>query len=264
MHPFTDTRPTGQEAESAPIAAGALDWREIDEIKASVTALLCHEARGGLCVLAGFLDLAQDLADLLDETTLEMLRGSNKQLERVTSLLQELGNYSQLRPLSDSTQWASLSEVMAETQSVFHAQFGAGNFGLRTDLEPSAAATTVPAELTRLLLRSLADSAVRLDSKPASLRATARRDGGELHLEIERPLPSAHPSLHGMLVESFGRSSHSPDPQSGLALGQSIACRVARLLGGQLVMHHEIGVGVRFHANFCVDTTRMTNAERVR
>lgn len=230
-----------------PPAPGAEDWRAVDELKACVTALLCHEARGGLCVLAGFLDLAQDVADLLDEPTLELLRGSNAQLERVTSLLQDLGNASRLRPLDDATPLGSLAEIVAELQTSFDTQFGPAGFGIRAQLAPDAAAAMLPAALTSIFLRALADSAARLDTKPVSLRAGARRDGDLLHLEMERPLPGTHPSLHQALVDGFARSSSAAEPQGGLALGQWIACRAARMLGGHLVMHHENGVAVRFH-----------------
>jgi K+-sensing histidine kinase KdpD len=223
--------------------------RDLDLLKGGTAALLCHDVRGALCVVAGFLDMAsEDLAELLDEATLETLVGASRQMDRIMSLLQDLGNYSQMRPPgAPGATLAALGEVVAELQPALEAQFGPQGLAFDVGLDPEADATIVHADLVGLALRSLIGTFGRLDPGPAPVSLRGHRRGRSLLLELARPAQQPWTDLQERILQGFARGAVAKQPQTGgLALGNWIARRAVDLLHGDLRMHCDPEGRVRF------------------
>jgi len=229
--------------------------RDLDVIKGGTAALLCHDIRGALCVVAGFLDVAsEDLADLLDEATLETLIGAGRQMDRIMSLLQDLGNYSQmLPPGAPGASLAPLGEIVAEMQPALEAQFGPQGLVFDAAMEPDADESLQHADLLGLALRSLVGAFGRLDPGPAPVSLRAHRNGDRLVIELSRPAQQPWTDLQERILHGFARGAAAAQPQSGgLALGNWIARRAVDLLHGDLRMHCDPEGHVRFVAELPV------------
>jgi K+-sensing histidine kinase KdpD len=223
--------------------------RDLDLLKGGTAALLCHDVRGALCVVAGFLDMAsEDLAELLDEATLETLVGASRQMDRIMSLLQDLGNYSQMQPPgAPGATLTALGEVVAELQPALEAQFGPLGLAFDVGLDPEADATIVHADLVGLALRSLIGTFGRLDPGPAPVSLRGHRRGRSLLLELARPAQQPWTDLQERILQGFARGAVAKQPQTGgLALGNWIARRAVDLLHGDLRMHCDPEGQVRF------------------
>jgi len=225
--------------------------RDLELIKGGTAALLCHDVRGALCVVAGFLDMAsEDVADLLDEATLETLVGASRQMDRIMSLLQDLGNYSQMQPPgAPGATLAPLGEIIAELQPALEAQFGPQGLAFDIAIEPDADDSLVHADLVGLALRSLVGAFGRLDPGPAPVSLRAHCRGDRLVLELSRPAQQPWTDLQERILQGFARGTAATQPQSGgLALGNWIARRAVDLLHGDLRMHCDPEGHVRFVA----------------
>ena len=225
------------------------EFCRLDDLKACFTALACHEIRGALCVVAGFMDMAsEDLLDSLQESTREILAAAGQQVDRLTSLLQQLGDFSQMRPLhTGEAARGTLDEILSGLAPALETQFGPQGFDLQVELDPAGAGCLLYADLTGLALRALVGNFQRLASGPVRLGIRSRRRDSTLEVEIATPGGELAKELRDEVLEGFAPGAGLPEPQSGgLALGLWIAWRAAAALGGDLVMHSERGVGVRF------------------
>jgi K+-sensing histidine kinase KdpD len=228
----------GTDAEVARLVHEA---RELDALKCGVTALLIHEVRGALCVLAGFVDMAaEDLQGFLDPATREVLASTQDQMERITGLLQQLGDFAQTTPPSADLDRIRIDELLDELLAHLAIQLGPRFPDVVLEIEPEAAACVVHGGLVGVALRALIGSLVRLDTSPVQLVLRARRRDDRLELQVHHP----RLQIDARTMAGFAQAAATPDPYAGgLVLGQWIAWRAVALVGGELVVRGEPGEG---------------------
>ena len=225
------------------------EMSDLDDLKSSMTALLCHELRGSLCVIAGFLDLAEeDLREVFDTSTRELMHSAGQQMDRLTNLLQELADFSQIQPLeAHSARRAPLSEILDCVLPGIHLQFDPIGLRLDVELEPETAPCEQYADVTALLLRSLLSNSRRLDPRPAQVVLRSRKLRWTLEIEISNIGAGLPASLRDHLVEGCTWDGLSPHQHGGgLSLGLWIARRAAGLLGGALTVRAQSTPGIHF------------------
>lgn len=225
----------------AEISRHMHELHDLDALKSGVTALLVHEVRGALCVLAGFLDMAaEDLEGFLDPATREVLASAQDQMERITGLLQQLGDFAQTAPPSADVDRARIDELLDELLAHLAIQMGPRFPDVVLEVEPEAASCVVHGGLVGVALRALIASLVRLDTSQVQLVLRARRRDDHLEMQVHHP----RLLLDARTLAGFAQAAATPDPSAGgVVLGQWIAWRAVALLGGELVVRGEPGEG---------------------
>jgi signal transduction histidine kinase len=113
------------------------------------------------------------------------------------------------------------------------------------ELEPDVAAEG-DAVLLRQVLIGLLTNAFKNTSPPGAVTLRARRDGAEqVLIEIADTGKGISPDEVGRIFERFYRGSGSLE-QEGFGLGLSIAKRMVDVMGGEIGVDSEVGIGSTF------------------
>lgn len=222
---------------------------ELDELKSSISGLLCHDLRGALCVLAGFLDMAQEeFGEHASESLQELLESSNLQLDRMTYILQELSDFSQMRdPKAEGTQRGPLDGVVEDILPATSLQYAQCGLRLEMDLQDDSPDCLVVVDHTSAILRSLLGVAGRMFKPPVVVKLSARIRDGFLELVVsgcgdgiakDRDL-----ELRNALTQDLAvRPIHA----DGLRLRLWVTGRATRALNGSFDTRFDKVAGPRF------------------
>ncbi|MFL5956104.1 MAG: ATP-binding protein [Solirubrobacterales bacterium] len=119
--------------------------------------------------------------------------------------------------------------------------------GIDLNMELSAGVTADgDAVLLRQVLTGLLTNAFKNTSAPGAVTLRARRDGdGEVLIEVEDTGTGIAADEVGRIFERFYRGSERLE-QEGFGLGLSIAQRMVDVMGGEIGVESEVGVGSTF------------------
>jgi len=122
---------------------------------------------------------------------------------------------------------------------------GAKLKGLTMDVDvPADAVVESDPDLIVLVLQNLVGNSIKY-SERGCIRVAARRDTGDRWtLFVSDEGPGIPPQQLDRIFNSFERAD--VDTQRGLGLGLAIACEAARLLGAELSVRSQLGVGSTF------------------
>ncbi|QRK10180.1 PAS domain-containing sensor histidine kinase [Archangium violaceum] len=248
--PFTDD--SGQFAGFIGSCVDVHERREADRAKATFLALATHELRTPLTSMRMYMEaLRRQLAQGALATSSPLLR-LNAQLERVSSLVQDLEDTGRLEaelPLVMRKEELELTEFV---QAVVATHRDTDTFRSRGQqrhvfeltLPPGAHRVLADRQRMEQVLNNLLTNAVKYSPKGGTIHVTLAREGPGLALSVKDPgigIPAA--DIPSLPRRYFRASNVSAENYPGLGLGLSLVKEIIEAHGGGLRIQSELGRG---------------------
>ncbi len=186
------------------------------------TADAAHELRTPLAAIKTNLQVLKRARN--DAERDEFITGLSTSVDRATRLVDQLMTLAQLDPQDTvALQAGDLADVIGEQAAFWQAACARNGLTLTLDIAPAPCA--FQADSMRMLLRNLADNAVRYTPAPGAVTISCGEGDGTTFLRVSDSGPGIPAPMQERVFERFFRLAGAAVPGSGLGL--SIVRRIA-------------------------------------
>lgn len=240
--------------------------REASQAKSQFLATMSHELRTPMNAIIGY-------ADLLDaEVAGPLLPEQRSQLQRITAssqhllqLIDSILTFSRLeagREVVDRDP-VDLGTLVRETAMLIEPMAAAKGLAFHVDVPHSPLTTLTDAGKVRQIVLNLLGNAVKFtDSGVVAVRVAADSYGANALLEVSDTGIGILPEQRERIFDPFAQVEQAPSRRvGGTGLGLSVTRHLARLLGGDVVLHSEIGRGSTFSVRLPLHAEAPATAE---
>jgi signal transduction histidine kinase len=224
------------------------DLCQRQRLQSELVANVSHEFRGPLTVISGYTEiLLGDGFGAIDGDLKMALQAIGRTASGLNHLVSDFLNYAKLeaKTLDVARQPISLQELTDELTRLVDAQ--RGNRALRFEVERGAVdrVYTDPVKL-RTILRNLVSNAIKFTAQGCvSLRIEA--DDEALLFRVADTGPGIAADAQELIFEPFRQLDGSTTRSyGGVGLGLALSRKLAQLLGGEILLHSQIGAGSTF------------------
>lgn len=223
--------------------------QEASRAKSDFLAVMSHELRTPLNTITGYADLLlSHVPDPLTEKQRTFVSRIRTAAWHLFQIIEEILTYARVESGREGVQidrfdlidharetMALMEPVAAERGLNFVVELPSGPIGIRSD-----------ARKLRQILLNLVANAIKFTPE-GTVRVSARVEGGHAVYLVEDTGIGIAPSDIGRIFEPFWQVEQSSTRRvGGTGLGLSVARQLARLLGGDIQVSSELGVGTRF------------------
>jgi two-component system phosphate regulon sensor histidine kinase PhoR len=244
-------------AVAVPIPAGG-DWavllilndltevQRVDQVRRDFLSNVSHELRTPLAAVKALVESLESGAVEGREDTIEFLRRIHQQVDRQTTLVNELLDLSRIESgaIELRPEPLDLAAVLAEAGSLLRVRAEAGH--VRLEL-PESSGVRVEADRASILrvVSNLLDNAIKF-SPPGSTVSAAIQDEGELvALSVRDNGPGISAHALPRVFERFYKGDSSR-AEAGVGLGLAIVKHLVRAHGGTVSVESAPGAGATF------------------
>lgn len=232
---------------------------EMSRLKSSFLANMSHEIRTPLTAIIGFAEVLQDELEGTDANMLSMILRSGRRLERTLTSVLDLAQLES-KTVELSVEQIDLSAEIHEAVSMF--ERAAEEKGLRLDVDVPD--EPVPADLdlgaVQRILTNLISNAVKF-TEEGSVRVGLRTDDTHVKIDVEDTGIGIEPAYAEKIFREFTQESDGyTRTYEGVGLGLHITKLLLDLLGGEIALETEKGVGSRFTATLPVSVRNADTA----
>lgn len=195
------------------------------------TADAAHELRTPLAAIKTNLQVLKRARS--DAERDEFIAGLSTSVDRATRLVDQLMTLEQLDPqrgFETALAPGDLAGLLQEQAAAWQALCAEKQLALTLDLQ--SAPCRLQADSMRMLIRNLADNAMRYTPGPGAIAITCGQRDGETFLEIADSGPGIPTAMEERVFERFFRLAGAQLPGSGLGL--SIVQRIAERHGARV------------------------------
>ncbi len=209
-------------------------------------ASMSHELRTPINAVIGYNQLLEmgtfgEMSPRQHQAVLSVSRSAQHLLELINDILDiskiEAGK---LEVVLEPT---NLSELVHDTVTSVQLQAREKGLALEVEVPESATAVTDAARVRQIILNLLSNAVKFTDDGRVGVKLTPHDDLFELR--VSDTGPGIEPEDLDRVFEEF-EQTHLSSPQVGTGLGLPISRRLAHLLGGELLLESEPGVGSTF------------------
>lgn len=238
---------------TAELADANQQLRELDRLKNEFVAMMSHELRTPLNSVIGFSSILKaGMAGPINdeqERQLEMINQSARHLLRLINDLLDLSRIEagRVRLVPTDVDPGSVLEDVERTLRPMIAQ-KAGHASFRFSIENKAESVVLHTDRTRLLqiLINLANNAVKFTAE-GSVSIVLEPEGNGVVFRVTDTGPGISPQNMRQLFEAFRQIDGSARrAYEGTGLGLYLCKKLAYLLGGEVRVTSELGVGSCF------------------
>lgn len=220
--------------------------RAMDE-RSRFFASLSHELRTPINAVIGYNHLlGEEIFGPLNVAQSEALGKANRSAQHLLELVDDILDVSKIEAgkLEIFPDEVDLAALLRDT--VTSLQLQAQEKGIALDIEASVTAvvTTDPARVRQIVLNLLSNAVKFTDEGTVSLRL-ARDGGSRCTVRVTDTGPGIPAEDRERIFEEFEQGS-GREWTTGTGLGLAISRRLAELLGGDLQVESEVGVGSTF------------------
>jgi signal transduction histidine kinase len=202
-----------------------------------------HELRNPIAGLSGAIEVLRAGAKDDPEAREHFLSRLGADAERITRLTESLLTLARMEAVGEGG--SEPLDVGIVIEDAAQAVTRPDGIEVDLELEPDVAAEG-DAVLLRQVLIGLLTNAFKNTSPPGAVTLRARHDGAEqVLIEIADTGKGISPDEVGRIFERFYRGSGSLE-QEGFGLGLSIAKRMVDVMGGEIGVDSEVGIGSTF------------------
>ena len=221
------------------------ELKGIETLRTDFISNVSHELKTPLAVIQNYSTLLQQPV-LSEETRLDYARTITGAARRLTDLitnilkLNKLEN-QQIYPVKESF---DLGEQLCECLLGFEEAWEKKNLEIETEIEDSVSVESDP-ELLNLVWNNLFSNAIKFTEQGGTVGLKLRTDGDHAVVEISDTGCGISPETAEHIFEKFyqGDTSHATQ---GNGLGLALAKRVMDIVGGEIDVRSEVGVGSCF------------------
>ena len=217
--------------------------------KSEFLASMSHELRTPLNAVLGFSEvLLEQMFGDINERQEEYLRDIHSSGRHLLELLNEILDLSKVEAgrmeLAYST--VELAPLLENTASMLRERAGLHGIDLRVDVDPGA--STVYADELRLkqVVLNLMTNAVKFTGDGGSVAVRAVRGTAEIRISVTDTGIGVPEADRERIFESFQQGGRGASREEGTGLGLTLSRRIVELLGGEMWMESEVGVGSTF------------------
>ena len=217
--------------------------------KSEFLASMSHELRTPLNAVLGFSEvLLEQMFGAINERQEEYLRDIHSSGRHLLELLNEILDLSKVEAgrmeLAYST--VELAPLLEHTASMLRERAGLHDIDLRVDVDPGA--STVYADELRLkqVVLNLMTNAVKFTGDGGSVVVRAVRGTSEIRISVTDTGIGVPEADRERIFESFQQGGRGASREEGTGLGLTLSRRIVELLGGEMWMESEVGVGSTF------------------
>jgi PAS domain S-box-containing protein len=244
---ITETKLFEAELEEARLKAEAAA-----AAKSAFLANMSHELRTPLTSIIGFSRLMRERADLPAEAQ-QHARRIYDASEALLAIINDVLDLSKLEAGQTALelQPLSLRQLADETMGLMAIQAAAKGLELRLELDPKAP-ELILGDVTRLrqILLNLLSNAVKFTERGSVVVKTGwqkTRAGGRLKVQVTDTGAGIAADTVSRLFERFSQAEVSINrTHGGTGLGLSISKAIVGLMGGQIGVESEVGLGSTF------------------
>lgn len=221
---------------------------ENNRLKGDFLATMSHELRTPLNSIIGFSEVllaADNLTDKQHRYAANVMTGGKQLLALINDVLElaklEAGKM-RLRPepldvAAACEHAAAMSRQQAEKK----------NIDLKVLVEPGTPAVRQDAGKLHQILTNLLSNAVKFTPEGGRVALKAASDGTDLVLTVSDTGVGIAPEEQDLIFEKFRQAANPlTREQGGTGLGLSIVRELAKLLGGDVALHSDLGRGSTF------------------
>ena len=222
------------------------DLAAYEELRSGFTASVSHELRTPLARLLSLLELAS----LPGEDVSALVEQARAEIEQIRELIDEV---LFLAELESGTRVVSLGAepvlpVLHEVAAELEEQAARAGVALHVEGDPEAAAEVRP-RMMRVVVRNLAENAIRYAGPGANAFLSVQRDQGEVVLRVVDDGVGVGQADLPRLFERFYRTDRSRASR-GTGLGLAIVKHVVTSAGGSVEAHGGRGLGLEIRCSF--------------
>jgi signal transduction histidine kinase/CheY-like chemotaxis protein len=237
-----------QERETA-LAGANIELEEASRLKSEFLATMSHELRTPLNAILGFTDLVRSgatgsIGPQTDDYLERVRRNGAVLLELINDVL-DLSKIESGRHVV-SHEVVAIEPIVREVITNVQALADAKQLTLRLVAEDEAALAIADRRAVKQVVTNLLGNAVKFTSE-GSVNVVIRTVNGATLVEVVDTGPGIAPDDQAAVFEPFRQvGAHARTGTGGTGLGLPISVRLARLMGGDLLLSSEAGKGSRF------------------
>lgn len=233
---------------------------------AEFVAHVSHELKTPLSTLAAWSDALMDVANLTDSMRIEAANVIHDEVQRMTSLINNLLNISKLETgaMSIESQRVNLRDLLRDSfDSLCQSALGKG-IEFRIEVPPNIGLAALDKDLFRIALNNLLSNAIKYNV-PGGKIVLAAEESGDQHLEIyvrDSGIGIA-PEHRERIFEKYYRVTESPADginRTGHGLGLYLAKQIVELHHGTISVRSEPGKSTEFCIRIRKQTTPFEEA----
>ncbi|QDU23217.1 ATP-binding protein [Urbifossiella limnaea] len=221
---------------------------ENNRLKGDFLATMSHELRTPLNSIIGFSEVllsADNMTEKQQRYAGNIMTGGKQLLALINDVLElaklEAGKM-RLRP-----EPLDVAAACEHAAAMFRQQAEKKNIDLKVLVEPGTPAVRQDAGKLHQVLSNLLSNAVKFTPEGGRVTLRAASDGAELVLTVADTGVGIAPEEQELVFEKFRQTANPlTREQGGTGLGLSIVRELAKLLGGDVGLHSELGRGSTF------------------
>jgi len=243
-------------AVAVPITAG--DWsvlliltdltefQRVDQVRRDFLSNVSHELRTPLAAIQALVETIENGAVEPGEETEEFVRRIHQQVQRLTSLVNELLDLSRIESgaVSLSPEPTDLAEVIAEAVSLLQVRLAQSGACVEGPSVPGLVAEVDRPSILRVVT-NLLDNAIKYSPRGSTIRAAIASEGDLVSLTVTDDGPGIPEADLDRVFERFytGDASRAA---TGVGLGLAIVKHLVRAHGGTVSASSPPGQGASF------------------
>ena len=211
-------------------------------------ASLSHELRTPINAVIGYNHLLQEqiFGQLSDRQT-DALQKANRSAQHLLELVDDILDISKIEAgkLEVFPEEVDLGGLLRDTATSLQLQAREKGIGLEVETPDSRVVETDPARVRQIVLNLLSNAVKFTDEGQVALRLEEADQEGALKVSVSDTGPGIAADDRDRIFEEFEQVA-SGSGRTGTGLGLAISRRLAQLLGGDLDLETELGVGSTF------------------
>jgi PAS domain S-box-containing protein len=222
--------------------------REASEAKSHFIGVISHEFRTPLTAIIGYADLLSiGAAGELSPRQARQLDRIRASAWHLTQLVDEILSFSRLEAGAEvvTLEPTEIVSLTRETAALIAPGAAAKELGIACELPDQEITIATDGGKLRQVLLNLLGNAIKFTEKGGiTLRLRTLADGVEF--VVQDTGVGIAPEHRDRVFERFWQVSQESRHVSGAGLGLTVSRRLVELLGGELELHSEVGVGSTF------------------
>jgi PAS domain S-box-containing protein len=222
--------------------------RQVESMKSEFISTVSHELRTPLTSMKGALALVLDSLDLdapLDEDTVELLRVSRRNAERLIRLVNDILDISKMEAgkLDLRPKPSPVGKLCAEAVSGVDGFARKVRVAIRTDLEGAPQMCQADADRVVQVLTNLLSNALKFSPAGSEVLLSARPSPRGVLFKVQDRGPGIPADFREKLFTKFAQADRARREQEGTGLGLAICRALVQGHGGEIWAEGEPGQG---------------------
>ncbi|MEM7164292.1 MAG: ATP-binding protein [Planctomycetota bacterium] len=231
--------------------------------KGAFLANMSHEIRTPMTAILGYTDLLESAPREEHDEYVGIIRSNGQMLLQIINDILDLSRIDSGRVEVERIV-CNIRQLIEDTELLLRERVGAAGLGLDINVATNVpdVILTDPTRVKQILVNLLGNAVKFTPQGAVRLEVHWSSQDRKLHMDVTDTGIGIPPDALANLFDAFTQADCSTTRKyGGTGLGLSITRGLARLLGGDITVESEVGVGSTFHVTVSADTAIETSAE---